>query len=254
MIASLEIQRDELKNTLNGLRKTTSIDDDSIEDFNLIALSHPNQLKIFVRHFNLLQVVHTLSASETISLNVEEDKEMVFNSDVMTSLIHKSKSDKLNLRFREDKFSIETRDSWFSTPTTFTLNMFHESQFQSILVPDEFSQIASVNREELIENLDMMSAVSKVVKLKLIEDEFWISVSDAVHGQGEVMKNVDSSDIMIGNFEQTYRIDAIQTFLKSAETDMVDIEVNEGGVLRMKTEKPGHTAELTLANRIKDGG
>lgn len=250
MIAKVEIDRDELRNTLNGLGDTTRFQDDSIEDFNLIALSHPNKLKIFVRHFNLFQVVHTLSDSETISLDVKQDKEMVFNSEMITSLIQKSKSDKLNLRFYEDKFSVETRDSWFSTPTTFTLNMFHESQFRSIAVPTGFSPISSIDREELIENLDMMSTVSKVVKLKLAGDEFWISVSDAVHGQGNVMKSVDRSDINIEDFEHKYRIDIMQTFLKSVDTDMVDIEINEDGVMKVKAEAEGHIAELTLARRL----
>lgn len=250
MIAKLEIERNELKNTLNGLSNTTRFQEDSVEDFNLISLSHPNQLKIFVRHFNLFQVVHTLSDSGRISVDVQKDKEMVFNSDMITSLIQKSKSDELNLRFYEDKFAVETRDSWFSTPTTFTLNMFHESQFQSIAVPEGFNQISSIDREELIENLGMMSTVSKVVKLKLTSDEFWVSVSDAVHGQGEVMKSVDPSKINLDEFEHRYRIDIIQTFLKSVNTDMVDIEINKEGVLKVKAEEPGHTAELTLARRL----
>jgi hypothetical protein len=252
MIASLEIDREELRSILDGLGKTISIQDDAFEDFNLVALKDANQLKIFVRHFDFLQVVHTLHDSENISIDVKKDTEMVFNSDVITSLIQQSKSEKLNFRFYDDKFAIETRDSWFSTPTTFTLNLFQESQFQPITNPSGFDLINSFDRSELIENLDMMGTVSKVVKLKLTGSEFWISVSDAVHGQGKVMKSVDRNGIKLQDFEHKYRIDTIQTYLKSIDTDMVDISVNQEGVLKIEAEKSGHTSEFLIACRMDE--
>jgi len=251
MIASMEIDRQELQNTLNGLQQSTEVEEESFEDFNLISMSNPNMLKLYVRHFELFQVIHTLSDSDAVSLDVKQDKEMVFNSDVLTSLIKNSKSDRLNIRFYEDKFSVEARDSWFSTPTTFTLNLFQEDEFQSILSLSNFETLASIDRLELIENLEMMSIVSNVVQLKLTNDEFWISVSDAVHGEGKVMEGVNREEICLEDFEQKYRIDIIESFLGSFNTGFVDVQMNEDHVLRLTAEDGGHSAELTLAPRVR---
>ncbi|WP_415382957.1 hypothetical protein [Halosimplex sp. TS25] len=247
----MEIDRQELRNTLNGLQQSTEVEEESFEDFNLISMSNPNRLKLYVRHFELFQVVHTLSDSDAVSLDVKQDKEMVFNSDVLTSLIKNSKSERLNIRFYEDKFSVEARDSWFSTPTTFTLNLFQEDEFQSILSLSDFETLASIDRRELVENLEMMSIVSNVVQLKLTSDEFWISVSDAVHGEGKVMEAVNRDEISLNDFEQKYRIDIIESFLGSFNTDFVNVQMNENQVLRLTAEDGGHTAELTLAPRVR---
>jgi hypothetical protein len=195
--------------------------------------------------------VHTLSDSDAVSLDVKQDKEMVFNSDVLTSLIKNSKSDRLKIRFYEDKFSVEARDSWFSTPTTFTLNLFQEDEFQSILSLSDFETLASIDRRELVENLEMMSIVSNVVQLKLADGEFWISVSDAVHGEGRVMEAVNRDKISLKDFEQKYRIDIIESFLGSFNTDFVEVQMNGNHVLRLTGEHGGHTAELTLAPRVR---
>lgn len=252
MIARLEIDRSEVRDTLNGLQQTASVENDSFEDFNLVSLNNPNKLKLYVRHFDLFQVVHTLSDSDPISIEVDRDEEMVFSPDVLTSLIKKSKSDRINIRFSEDKFSVEARDSWFSTPTTFTLNLFNESQFLPITNVSGFEPISSINREELVENLEMMSIVSNIVHLKLTGNEFWISVSDAVHGNGKVMEKIDPSGIDIESFDRKYRIDIIQAFLNSVGTDFVEILINQDGTLRIRAEKEGHDAELTLAPRLAD--
>jgi len=252
MIAQIEIDRDEMNNILNGLERTVSIDDETFEDLNLVSLSESNSLKIYMRHFDLYQVVHTLSDSNQISIDVDEDIEMVFSPDVLTSLVRESNSDKIKIRLSEDQFSVEARESWFSTPTTFTLNLFHESQFQPITTVPGFEYITSINRKEMVENLKMMSTVSKVVQLKLVDAEFWISVSDAVHGSGKVMENIDSSQTEIDSFESKYRTDVIQTFLNSVDTELVDILLKDDGNLRIRAEKEGHEAELTLAPRIAD--
>jgi hypothetical protein len=250
MIATLEIDRSEFRNALNGLHQTTNIEDESYEDFNLIALSEANMLKFYVRHFHLFQVVHTLSDSGGISLDVTQDTEMAFNSEVLTSLIKKSPSERLKIRFFDDKFSVEARESWFSTPTTFTLNLFQEGEFQPIETVSDFETIASINREELVENLKMMSIVSNVVQFKLSNGELWISVTDAVHGEGKVMESVDQEKIRLSEFEERYRIDIIQSFLDSFNSDLVEVAMNEDNVLRMSADQQGHSAELTLAPRI----
>lgn len=250
MIAQLEIERSEMRSMLNGLHKTTKADDESFEDFNLIALENTNQLKIFVRHFNLFQIVHTITDSDPISVDVQKDTEMVFNSNIITKLIKKSQADRLNLRFSADEFSVETRDSWFSTPTTFTLNLFKESEFQPIANPSGFEVITSIDRSELVANLEMMSIVSNIVQFKITNNEFWISVSDAVHGDGRVMEQIDPDTINFDSFSQKYRIDILEEYLKSLDTDFVDVCANSEGVLRIKAEKPGHISELTLSPRI----
>jgi len=250
MIATLEIARTDLKDILTGLKDISTVEDSSFEDFNIISLSHANLVKIYVRHHDLYQVVHTISNEGGITLDVEEDNEMVFNPDVITSLIKESKADRLNLRFSTDQFSIETQDGWFSTPTTFTLNLFQESEFQSPISVSNFNKICSVKREELINSLSMMSIVSTVVKFSLTGDEFWISVEDAVHGSGQVMESVDPADIELDDFEYKYKIEILQSFLESVSADLVEISVNAQGSLRMKTEESGHQAELMLAERL----
>lgn len=250
MIAELQISQSKIENILNGLRKTAGIEEGYSEDFNLVSLSHANQLKIYVRYFNTVQVLHTIENDDSagINLDVQSDSEMVFSSDTITKLIKKAGSERLSLKFDDRKFSVETQDSWFTTPTKFTLNMFHESEFQSPTAVSDLVRVTSVDREELIENLKMMAIVSNVVELRLTDSEFWISVSDAVNGEGEVMKKID--DVELEEFEHQYRIETILNFLESVETKEVEVYENPDGILKIGAENPGHTADLMMGARI----
>jgi len=249
MIAKLEISQSKIRDILDGLHNIVNLDEDYQEDFNLVSLRQTGQLKIYIRYFNLLQVVHTLEEVDdpTIDLDVNSDSEMVFSSDTLTKLIKESDSDRLNLRFSEERFSVETRDSWFSTPTTFTLNMFNESEFQALQSVSGFEKIASIKRGELLKNLDMMSIVSNIVQFRLNNGEFWIAVNDAVNGEGSVMKEVP--DPQLDNFIYHYRIDTLSNFLKSVDTDEIDVYLTDTGTLKLEADNQGHIAELMIAPR-----
>ena len=237
-------------NILKSLSDTIRGDSDTPMDINLVA-KDDNSLQVYVRHFNVIQVMHELDDQGSLDIDVEESGNMIFSSQTLYSLIRKVDSEHVTLKFDRDTFRIRVGDDWFSTPTEFKLRVFQESEWSPPIEPENFKEVRKMKVDPLRQKLNMMSSIAPEVNFKIQSGEFWISVEDAVQGQGRVMKDL-SDECEIDGLDYSYEIDPIETFLKNVRTDRVDVKMTNSGGVMLNSDSSTHTSYLLLAHRIED--
>jgi hypothetical protein len=247
MIANVRAPRQVFNQTLNSISDVISGEDvDRPLDLNLVA--RPDVIEVYVRQFNALQVMHKLTNGGDVEINVENENEFVFSSETLASIIKRTKSQNINLRFDHDGFHVEVQDGWFTTPTKFDLPMYKESEFSEPIRPTSFEKVGVLNPEALRDNLRMMEPISPDVVFQIEPDELWITVSDQVQGDGEVMQEINSGSELVG-LEFRYEIEAIEQFLKNLEEDEVLMKMNSTGSLLLSTQSEGYISQLLISPR-----
>ncbi|ELY95154.1 hypothetical protein C483_02281 [Natrialba hulunbeirensis JCM 10989] len=250
MIAKIQIKRDNLIKILDSLHEVSQAADDQPIDIHLLA-NEDNSIKIYARHISSIQVLHELRDDNSdIDIEVAENARFSFGSQTLRSLIKGADVDRVELRFDRDQFEIEIMESWFATPTTFTLFLISESEFQEARSLHSSKEIGSLERPPLRKNLNMMGKISNVVELQHDDGELWISVSDMVDGKGEVMENIYSDDLQ--DFEYRYAIDPVHSFLKEMNSHEIDLSIGNEGVLKLESKRSGITSHMIIAPRVKE--
>lgn len=254
MAIKIQIHRDELKRILDSFHHSKQISDNSDTDpvdLNMHATS-PDKVEIHRMHMGYIQISHELTNEGEISVSVDEDRDLIFTSKILHSIVSKARKEKLIIKFFEDEYAIRlSSQSTFSTPTSLDLRLVSQDQFEPLEEFGGMSIVTEVERMPLLETLEAMGAVSNVVTFKLVNDEMWISVSDIVEGKGKVMKSADP-ECKYSNLEFKYHLEPLVIFLKKLDMGFVSIYVNQDGVLMVKAKKPGHEATLHLAQRVDE--
>lgn len=235
---------------LSSLHKVANGEEEIPMDVNIVA-SPDDRVQIYVRKYQTLQVLHELIDTGLVSVTVSEPTEIVFNSEILRSVIQQAKTRDITLRFHEHTFSVEVEDMGFSTPTTLDLRLVQESQFQSPVSIDGAMMIGTVKRGPLLENLNMFETISKVASFSVEDGFLEISVSDKVQGSGTVKEDV-SDECEIDSIEAEYRIRPLKDFLNQMEAEQVKIQMNPSATLKLRSSSAGRTSEMLLSKRIDD--
>lgn len=246
---TLEIQMDgsAWDEILSSLHKVASGEEDIPMDVNIVATSD-NKVQIYVRNYQNLQVLHELVDTGIVSVNASESTRLVFDSEILRSVIQQAKSRKISLQFDEHTFDVEVGEQSFSTPTTLELRLVHASQFQDSISIEESKRVGSLKRKALLDNLNIFESIAKVVNFKVENGTFEISVSDKVQGKGNVEADV-SEDCEIEFAEGKYKIRPLKDFLTQMQSEYVDIKMTELATLEIRSSSTGRTSELLLAPR-----
>jgi hypothetical protein len=216
-------------------------------ELNLIANSD-NEVLLYVRRFNNLQILHRLVPSEGISINVVKEDGFVFSSQVLASLVRKASADRLTLTFREHKFSVKAGDKNFSRPLAFDLRLYQQSEFQEPMDLREFYEIATINRQSVIDGLRMMKEISPEVSFVTEDGELHIHVQDAVQGEGKMVVDLDDdSSIQV---DRSFEIRPIVAFLKNLRSSETKVKFSEEGHLMLSSCSESMESQLVLSHRL----
>lgn len=246
MIARINAQKNVYKEVLNSISQVIRGEDsDRPMDLNLVA-EESGQVKIYVRQYKNLQVLHELKAGPDIDIEVKNNSQFVFSSQTLSSLIQSTDSKEVEIELDVDQFEVKIEDGWFTTPTTFDLPLYRESEFNKPLSPPNLTTIATLDRTSLRSNLRMMKTIAPEFGLEIEGDELWFSVNDKVQGSGEVMKEIDNTDVI---HDRQYAIEPVDKFLKNIKADTVELSVNNSS-LCLSSAESGHDSELLLASRL----
>lgn len=224
-------------------------DDDMPMDLNMVA-DPDDGIELYVRKFNNLQVLHKITSGDSIDIDVDCRKEFVFSSETLESLIQNSDSAKVNLEFDRDDFTLYVDEGWFSEPAEFELPLFQDSEFEDPIELEEFHHITSVECSQLRSTLRMMSTISPVFEVSLNNDTMQMTVHDAVQGEGEITKDIDSVED-IPDISTKFEVRPVETFLKRMSSDKeVDIQLSTSKNMMIQSELENWTSQLVLSNKI----
>lgn len=248
MIAELSAEKRVFREVLNSISNVVQGEDvDRPMDLNLVA--ERDTVYIYVRQARSLQVSHKLTNDGEVDLDVNGEDRFVFSSQTLSKLIKNSKDQKVSLKFDHHDYQVVIENTGFSTDLTFDLNLYQDSEFQERVTDKQFHKVAMLNRESLWRNIDMMSTISPEFKIRVEDGELWISVSDVVQGDGEVMKEIEEGSPYIG-MEKYYETTATVDFLKALKGDVVSLSLADDGTIKFSSSSLGHKSELFLSPRI----
>jgi hypothetical protein len=247
MIADVKAPKSVFNQVLNSISAVITGDEDQPQDLNLVAKE--GVVEIYVRQHSV-QVMHKLTTGGDVEISVENEREFVFSSRTLSSIISRTPSDTVDLSFGYERFEVKVGDSWFTTPTKFELPLYRESEFSEAIRPEGYHKVTHLDTEALRSTLRMMENISPDVVFRITDEEFWITVSDQVQGEGEVMKELDD-DVSLSGVEFRYEITAINDFLKNLEAEKVLMKMSETGSLMITTQHKGYVSQLLIAPRIE---
>lgn len=232
---------------LSSLHKVARGDEDISMDVNVVA-ERTDEVQMYVRNYQNLQVIHKLQDNGSISLDISQPRKLVFNSEILRSIIQQAKDRYVDLSFSEHEFEVRVGEGAFMSPTTLDLRLVQESQFQSAISVDDLKMVGKVERDELLDTLRMFETVSKVVSLDLSNGLLNISVSDKVQGSGDVTIDVrDECEIHSASGE--YKIRPIRDFLAKVSSDFITVQMASLGTLELVSSSTGMESRMALAPR-----
>lgn len=250
MIVSFEIDADILRGIIDSLFKPLEGSNERSIDVNM-RVDTSQEVVLHTYEADRIQITNTLSESDEISVNVEEDHNFVFTSDVLRDILSKASGQQVKIKFFEHEYSVRLESQeGFSTPTSLDLNLVSQSEYQEIKTYSGFQKVANVGKMSLLDNLEAMNVVSRVVQLKIPNNELWIAVSDMVEGEGEVMTDIEP-ECEITNFSAKYQLEPIISFLDNVHPAHVDLYLKSDGALRLQAESPGLSSAFYIAPRIE---
>lgn len=247
MRLNIEMEGKEWKEILDSLHKVISGEEDIPRDLNIIA-EPDDTVKIYVRNYYNLQVIHELKDTTDRNITVEDSSKFVFNSEILRSIVNQAKKRFISLQFKDFDFDVVVDQESFSKPTTVELRLVQESEFEEPL-SDDFHNIGAVDREALLESLQIFKSVSEVVRFSLNNDVLEISVSDKVQGSGNVKIEVDSNHGLC-QIDARFKIRPLKDFLQKVNSDEVTISMTPGSNLRIQSEKNGRKSGIMVAERL----
>lgn len=233
---------------LDSLHKVAQGSEEMQMDLNLIAAPN-NIVKLYVRQYNILQVIHELENSDDVSIDVPEANRFVFDPKVLHSVVKQAKDRRISLEFDEHTFEVTIDSESFSGPTQFDLRLVQKGEFMEPVALPGLKKLGDVDRIEFLENLKMLSSISKVVEFSVQNGMFEISVSDKVQGDGKVVEDV-SEQTEISSVSAHYSIRPIQDFLEKMDSDQVTVSMTEDETIRITSRSPGRTSSILRAERI----
>jgi hypothetical protein len=249
MIAKIEIERDQLRRILRSLHQSGLVSDDDGLDVNL-TVSPNDSVKIYIRSMGFVQVMHELTDSDGILVEVEQGSRFVFFSKVLRSVVQKARPGPLTIKFYHNKYTVQlSNDKIFSTPTSLDLRLVTHSEFTESRELDNLVRVVDIEREPLKESLETMDIVSNILQFKINQGEFWISVSDKVEGEGKVMTYTGPECDLV-NWIQKYQAEPIIRFLDNLTTESVRILVDNSGTLAIEAEREGLVSSLYQSPRV----
>mgnify|MGYP003858392887 CR=1 FL=1 len=231
---------------LNSLHKVARGDENISMDLNVIGKNDDRAL-IYVRNYDTLQVIHSIENSDSAIVEVNEPTKLVFDSQVLHTVVQRAGDRELDLRFGEHEFEVEIGQETFSSATEFNLRLVQDSEFQEPLNIQGYEEIVEVNRTELLQNLKMLLSISKVVNFSTEGDELTISVSDKVQGSGELQIGIDNGLIDV---EASYPIRPIRDFLDKMKSDTVKIFMTPKKTIKIQSASTGRISSIQRAERL----
>lgn len=233
---------------LNSLQKVARGSEEIQMDLNMLA-SPDDTVKLYVRNFDTLQVIHELENTGDVSIEVPKRDTFVFDSEVLHSVVQQAKDRRITLKFNEHTFEVKIDSETFSGPTEFDLRLVQKSEFQEPIDVPQFKNVCELDRQELLDNLKMLSSVSKVLNFEVSNDTFKISASDKVQGSGKVSVNVDGMT-EIHSVSANYPVRPIRDFLQKMDTETISIFMTKSEKLRLTSENPGRKSSILRAERL----
>lgn len=242
----LGMEAEEWGEILNSLHKVARGEEDISMDLN-IATKDSGTVLIYVRNNRNLQVLHEIDGSGPAIVDINEPTYLVFDSQVLRSVVQKAGKRDIDLKFGHHEFEVEIGQETFSSSTRFNLRLVQDTEFQEPLDISGYEKIGEVDRVGLLENLRMFTSVSKVVNFSADSDGFTISVSDKVQGSGELKVNEDSAPLEI---EATYPIRPLKDFLQKMKSDQVTIYMNPGKSVKIQSETDSRVSSIHRSHRL----
>lgn len=233
---------------IKSISDVISGDDNDIPlELNLISRAD-DEILLYVRKFNNLQILHKLVPGEGISVNVVEEDGFVFSSQVLASLVRKASADRLTLTFQEHEFSVEAGDKNFSQPLSFDLRLYRQSEFQEPMELSEFHEVAAINRQSVIDGLRMMGEISPEVSFVTEDRKLYIQVQDAVQGTGEMVVDLDNDPPI--EINSSFEIRPIVAFLKNLRSNETKVKFSDDGHLMISSSSESIESQLVLSRRL----
>lgn len=250
MTVKIQAPKAVLQESIRTISSVIQGEDDNMPmDLNMVA--DPEEgIKIYVKKFNNLQVLHEITSGDSINIDVNRRKEFVFSSEILESLIQNSESVKVDLEFDRNNFTLYVDNGWFSEPAEFRLPLFQDSEFEDSIELEEYHRITSVECSQLRSTLKMMSTISPIFEVSLNDDLMQMTVNDAVQGEGEITKEIDSVK-ELSNINSKFEIRPVETFLKRMSSDKeVDIQLSTNGNMMIQSELENWTSQLVLSKKL----
>lgn len=249
MLAEIQLQRNQLRDILQSFKKVVASNEDLEMDLNMI--SHPDdRIEVYVNKHNYLQVLHEIESAESTRVNVEEPSRFVFSSETLVDLTKNAGDKPITLQFGTERFRFQIGDDWFSSPTEFDLHLFRASEFTDPARPEGFYFVDSVNRESLLQNLQMMESIAPEISIEVGSEAFWIKVNDQVQGDGHVKREIPEREELRG-LTHTFAIRPLKYYLEYQDEEEVDMYLSPSGLIKLRNGDTGLRSEVLLAH-LKD--
>jgi len=247
MTLKIGMEGDQWNEILSSLHTVASGTEDIAQDLN-VKVTSDGEVQIYIRNFYNLQALHRLENSSDIDIDTSGQSEIVFNSKILRSIIQQAKGRYTTLEFQEHEFTVTVGEQSFATPTTLDLRLVNESEFQKPMSIDGAKEVAKLERQNLLENLQMFETVSKVIKIEIGTDMMEISVSDKVQGSGRVCAYIgDESELE--PTKAKFKIRPLKDFLTQVKSETVSILMTDENVLKMEGSSDGKVSEISIAPR-----
>jgi len=247
MDIEIEADRRVYKEILDSLSNVVQGEDnDRPMDLNVVA--EGEEVRIYVRQMNVLQVSHTLTDEGDISVTVNQPGESVFSSQTLSSLINKAGQEPVELEIDGDSVSVSVEGHDLDGDLEFNLPLYKESEFQHPTTTEDHEEIIEMDRVGLRRDLSMMEAIDPEFTLSTDGDDLLLKVEDIIQGSGEARTELDQRP-SFGDVENKYEIRAIVDYLKALKTDTVSIAIAPDRSIAISGDNPGRSSSLLFSAR-----
>lgn len=247
MDIEIEADRRVYKEILDSLSNVVQGEDnDRPMDLNVVA--EDEEVRIYVRQMNVLQVSHTLTDEGDISVTVNQPGESVFSSQTLSSLINKAGQEPVELEIDGDSVSVSVEGHDLDGDLEFNLPLYKESEFQHPTSTEDHEEIIEMDRVGLRRDLSMMEAIEPEFTLSTDGDDLLLEVDDIIQGSGEARTELDQRP-SFGDVENKYEIRAIVDYLKALKTDAVSVSIAPDRSIAISGDNLGRSSTLLFSAR-----
>ncbi|WP_157525904.1 hypothetical protein [Halorientalis sp. IM1011] len=251
MKATLKISRSHLLQLLRCIDRVIGVpDEDTHSDVNLIVNDEYIKLYSFL---NPVFISHKVKDGTEISVDVESEGKIAFNTDTLYDIVKNSEEGSLEIVFTDEQYLIQTPGGDSLSPVNFELPRHTDTSFKEQPTDlGELYSIETVSRTELKSALGTMDVIGEFVNISVTEDgNFSISMDNKVTGNAELKKEGCTTDI--SKMSQLYMVGPLKEFV-STMTDASEVEmlVSDNNNICLRASVDNWTAELHLGKKAGD--
>lgn len=239
------MDRADVKQIIDSIYNTTKLSEGRSIDINLKCKG--DEIIIYVNKMIGMQISHKLSSSNGISVTTNQNTTLVFSSKVFRNIVNKTASGRLEIEFNRQRYHITTSSMGsFSEPLSLSLYIFSEEEPRAYQTHDQVFKLATLNRVDLKEALDVMSSITNAVDISLVDETLSFTVSDKVEGDGSIRTDVND-ECSLNYLEGTYDLDILKEFVSSVNSGEIELLATPHFDIMVQTIDDGIVSKLDLA-------